>query len=152
LNYDPTKKQVEIMIRARDKEGRGGINQIEFLSVIEEQRKERNAGKGMREDALLKAFKVRWIQYSTKLCAQTFDKDGNGFITAGELSNAMLHRGEKMTAAEVNEMIKEFDVNEDGKLNYNGNAHFSVSIQYTYSLQNSLECCAAIKTNSIVFL
>jgi Ca2+-binding EF-hand superfamily protein len=56
----------------------------------------------------------------TRIYVQIFDKDGNGFITASELRNAMLNLGEKMTAAEVDEMIGDADVNADGKLNYEG--------------------------------
>ena len=41
---------------------------------------------------------------------QVFDKDGNGFISAAELRHVMTNLGEKLTDEEVDEMIREADV------------------------------------------
>jgi len=49
---------------------------------------------------------------------RTFDKDGNGFISASELRHVMANLGEKMTDEEVDEMIKEADLDGDGQINY----------------------------------
>ena len=49
------------------------------------------------EEELKEAFKV-------------FDKDGNGFISASELRHVMTNLGEKLTDEEVDEMIREADV------------------------------------------
>ena len=53
------------------------------------------------EEELREAFKV-------------FDKDGNGFISAAELRHVMTNLGEKLSDAEVDEMIKEADPDSDG--------------------------------------
>ena len=53
-------------------------------------------------------------------CSQVFDVDGNGFITAGELRRVMTGIGEALTDAEVNEMLRAADTNNDGKINYEG--------------------------------
>merc|ERR1711865_641239 len=50
---------------------------------------------------LIEAFKV-------------FDRDGNGFISAAELRHVMTNLGEKLTDEEVDEMIREADV--DGQV------------------------------------
>ncbi len=47
-----------------------------------------------------------------------FDKDGNGFISAAELRHIMTNLGEKLTDEEVDEMIREADVDGDGQINY----------------------------------
>jgi calmodulin len=47
-----------------------------------------------------------------------FDKDGNGFISAIELRHVMTNLGEKLTDEEVDEMIREADVDGDGQINY----------------------------------
>ncbi|KAG2328045.1 hypothetical protein Bca52824_010773 [Brassica carinata] len=57
------------------------------------------------EEELKEAFRV-------------FDKDQNGFISAAELRHVMTNLGEKLTDEEVDEMIREADVDGDGQINY----------------------------------
>lgn len=58
-----------------------------------------------------------------------FDKDNNGYITADELKVAMENLNEKLTDDDVNEMIREADLNNDGKVNYEGNyKSFNITI------------------------
>jgi len=51
---------------------------------------------------------------------RTFDSDGDGFITATELHNVMKNLGENFTEEEINNMVKEGDLDGDGHLNYEG--------------------------------
>ncbi len=57
------------------------------------------------EDEILEAFKL-------------FDKDGNGFISAAELRHVMTNLGEVITDEEVDELIREADIDGDGQINY----------------------------------
>ena len=51
---------------------------------------------------------------------RVFDKDGNGFIDKQELKEVMGALGEQLTDKEVNKMMKEADLDGDGKVNYEG--------------------------------
>jgi calmodulin len=55
------------------------------------------------EELLIEAFKV-------------FDKDGNGFITSHELRNIMIQLEEDLTPEEIEEMVREADINNDGQI------------------------------------
>ena len=82
--------------------GNGTIDFPEFLQMMAKKMKE-----GDSEEELREAFKV-------------FDKDGNGFISAAELRHVMINLGEKLTDEEVDEMIREADIDGDGQVNYEG--------------------------------
>ena len=49
-----------------------------------------------------------------------FDKDGDGYITKDELRKVMSLLNEKLTDAELDEMITEADEDGDGRVNYEG--------------------------------
>ena len=49
-----------------------------------------------------------------------FDKDGNGLISAHELRQIMMNLGEKLTDEELDEMMREADLNGDGQIDYEG--------------------------------
>ena len=51
---------------------------------------------------------------------QVFDKDGNGYISASELRHVLTNLGEKLSEEEVDEMMKEADIDEDGQIKYEG--------------------------------
>ena len=51
---------------------------------------------------------------------RVFDKNGDGFISADELRIVMTSLGERLTDAEVDDMLKEADTNNDGKIDYSG--------------------------------
>ena len=47
-----------------------------------------------------------------------FDKDKDGKISGKELSNAMVSMGQNPTEEEINEMVREVDLNQDGKIDF----------------------------------
>lgn len=55
---------------------------------------------------------------STTLMFRVFDRDGDGFITATELSDGMTTLGEAMTDEQVDDMIREADADGDGQIDY----------------------------------
>ena len=54
-----------------------------------------------------------------KMAFTMFDKDKNGYIERDELKQMMSKLGEKLTDGEVDEMMKEADPDNDGRVNYN---------------------------------
>ena len=60
-----------------------------------------------KEEEIREAFRV-------------FDRDGTGMISAAELRHVMTNIGEKLSDQEVDEMIREIDVDRDGQINYDG--------------------------------
>ena len=66
---------------------------------------------------------------------RVFDKDGNGFISAAELRHVMTNLGEKLTDEEVDEMIREADIDGDGQVNYEG-----CTAESTFTIISKLNC------------
>jgi len=100
LGQNPTEAELQDMINEVDADGNGTIDFPEFLSLMAKKMKDTDS-----EEELKEAFKV-------------FDKDGNGYISAAELRHVMTNLGEKLTDEEVDEMIREADVDGDGQVNY----------------------------------
>ncbi|XP_042400122.1 calmodulin-like isoform X2 [Zingiber officinale] len=98
LGLRPTKDELQEMISEVDADGSGAIEFEEFLNLMVRKMKESDS-----EEELKEAFKV-------------FDKDQNGFISKNE--NVMMSLGEKLTDEEVDQMIKEADLDGDGQVNY----------------------------------
>lgn len=78
----------------------GTIDFPEFLTMMARKMKDTDSEEEIRE-----AFRV-------------FDKDGNGFISAAELRHIMTNLGEKLPDVEVDEMLREADIDGDGQVNY----------------------------------
>lgn len=82
--------------------GSGTIDFPEFLTMMARKMRDSDTEEELRE-----AFRV-------------FDKDENGYISAAELHHVMTNLGEKLTEEEVDEMIREADIDGDGQVNYEG--------------------------------
>jgi calmodulin len=67
---------------------------------------------------------------SIRAAFKIFDRDGNGLIDGKELKFAMQNLGEKLTDKELQDMMREADVDGDGKINYEG--EFSVGQLVTW--------------------
>lgn len=73
-----------------------------FLELVARKVKEMDSEEELRE-----AFKA-------------FDRNGDDIIDAFELRQAMLNLGEKLTDAEIDEMIRAADKDGDGQVHYEG--------------------------------
>jgi len=52
---------------------------------------------------------------------RVFDKGGDGFICTSELRQVLVNLGESLSDDELEAMLREADVNGDGRVDYNGN-------------------------------
>jgi len=120
LGQNPTEAELQDMINEVDADGNGTIDFPEFLTMMARKMRDTDS-----EEEIKEAFKV-------------FDKDGNGYISAAELRHVMTNLGssavvcffgaqlfpcvlgEKLSDVEVDEMIREADIDGDGQINYDG--------------------------------
>ncbi|XP_030668324.1 calmodulin-like [Nomascus leucogenys] len=100
LRQHPTEAELQDMTYEVDADSNGRVGFPE--SVTMRARKMKDAGS---EEEMREAFRV-------------FDKDGNGYTSAPELRHAMRNLGEKLTDEEVDEMIREADIDGDSQVNY----------------------------------
>ncbi|TVU04132.1 hypothetical protein EJB05_50296, partial [Eragrostis curvula] len=101
----PSSEELGEMIRDADADGNGTIEFAEFLSLMARKTAKDGADAADADEELREAFKV-------------FDKDQNGYISATELRHVMINLGEKLTDEEVEQMIREADLDGDGQVNY----------------------------------
>ena len=100
LDQSPTEAELQVMINEVDADDNGTIDFPEFLTMMARKMKDADSEEEIRE-----AFTA-------------FEKDANGFISVAQLRHLMTNVGEKLTDAEVDEMVRELDVDGDGKVNY----------------------------------
>ncbi|KAG8843282.1 hypothetical protein FRB91_003479 [Serendipita sp. 411] len=108
LGQNLTEAEIREMINEVDSDGNGTIDFPEFLTMMT--RKEKDP-----EEEFKEIFKV-------------FDKDGNGYISGPELKNVMLNLGEKMSDQEIEDLIRDVDIDGDGQINYQDT--FSVCVDH----------------------
>ncbi|KAF9345907.1 hypothetical protein BGX34_004370, partial [Mortierella sp. NVP85] len=92
LGQNPTDSELQDMINEVDADGNGIIDFPEFLTMMARKMRDTDS-----EEEIKEAFKV-------------FDKDGNGYISPAELRHVMTNLGEKLTDGELDQMIREADV------------------------------------------
>ncbi|CAH3176449.1 unnamed protein product, partial [Porites evermanni] len=102
LGQNPTDAELQDMVNELDTNGNGKIEFDEFLPMMCRKMKEVYLAEVLRE-----TFKI-------------FDKDGNGYINASELKELMEKLGEKLSDEQIEKMIAEADLDEDGKVSYKG--------------------------------
>ena len=94
---DITPAELNEMMREVDDNENGTIQFVEFLTMM--------ARKHEKEARILKAFSY-------------FDKENTGFISTVDLRNIMKRHAEILTSDQIDDMVYEADIDEDGYINY----------------------------------
>ncbi|XP_078591012.1 uncharacterized protein LOC144870558 isoform X2 [Branchiostoma floridae x Branchiostoma japonicum] len=93
---DEEKKERRDWVKLIDTNEDGAVSVEEFIAMMERSR---------MMDSTLELFKF-------------FDKDGSGFLTKEEIRQAMKELGSEQSDGELDVMMKEYDTDGDGKINY----------------------------------
>jgi len=101
LGQNPTQSEINDIINEFDADENGTIDFTEFLTLMEKKLKQAET----EDDEIREAFRV-------------FDKNGDGYISAAELRHVMTNLGEKLTEDQVDEMIREADLDNDGQIDW----------------------------------
>ena len=100
LGQNPSEEELKQLIREVDLNGDGTIDFKEFLCLMVKKMDDSDIDQELQD-----AFKF-------------FDGDKDGYITSRELRNAMNNLGDEYTPEEAEEMIKEGDLDNDGKISF----------------------------------
>ena len=86
--------------------GNGKIEYKEFKAFMQEEMR-KSEEPAEQEKAIRMAFRV-------------FDQNGDGYIDVEELKHAMKNLGEPLTDKELQDMMKEADIDRNNKIDYEG--------------------------------
>ena len=100
LGVKPQEKDVKEILKQVDKDGKGNIGFTEFLELMHDKMDDYDP-----ESQMMETFRI-------------FDKDGTGFVSKNDLKEVMHFLGEDLNADELDEVIKDWDEDGDGQLNY----------------------------------
>ncbi|KAM1026377.1 hypothetical protein ACFX2C_039396 [Malus domestica] len=103
LGLKPSGDQIHVLLANMDANGNGSVEFDELVSAILPDMNEEIL---VNQEQLLEVFR-------------SFDRDGNGYITAAELAGSMAKMGQPLTYKELTEMIKEADMDGDGVISFN---------------------------------
>ena len=101
LGQNPNKLTLTKMINDVDMDGSGTIDFSEFLGLMIISMKDADS-----KEELIEAFVA-------------FDKKGNEYITSYELRDVLNHLGEDLIPEDVEDLMKEADVDGDGQEDFN---------------------------------
>ncbi|KAI4340178.1 hypothetical protein MLD38_025041 [Melastoma candidum] len=103
IGLKPSGDQVHVLLANMDSNGNGLVEFDELVKVMMPDMKEEVL---VNQRQLLEVFR-------------SFDRDGNGYITAVELAGTMAKLGQPLTYNELKEMINEADADGDGVISFN---------------------------------
>eukprot|EP00906_Rhabdomonas_costata_P016358 RCo023460 len=101
LGQNPTESEIQTMIREVDADNNGSIEFPEFITLMSR-----------------KMHDTEDTEEEIKAAFDFFDEDHDQCVSAAELRRVMNNLGEKISEEEAEEMIREADVDNDGKVGW----------------------------------
>lgn len=101
MGQTPSDEEAQEMMQNMDKDGNGTVEFEEFLEMMSK----RGSSDETVEAEMKEAFEI-------------FDKDKNGYITRDELQDVMKSLGEELSQEQLDEMMRECDLNGDNKVSF----------------------------------
>ena len=102
LGQEASPEELAALIKIADTDGSGDIDFLEFVVLVAHKMKSDNDS-DQQSEAIKAAFRM-------------FDQNNSGSIDSNEMKRVMLNLGEPIKLAEVNEVIKTFDLDGDGQI------------------------------------
>lgn len=114
LGYDPSESEMESVYEHLDVFGHGTVSFPHFLTLMankfsKEDTDSKGEQKNGEDEELLKEMKEAF---------KVFDGDGNGFISQAELKHSLHKMGERLSDEEIEDMMKEADLDGDGQISF----------------------------------
>ncbi|GMP83094.1 hypothetical protein CsSME_00037144 [Camellia sinensis var. sinensis] len=103
IGLKPNGDQLHVLLANMDSNGNGSIEFDELVKAILPDMSEEVL---INQEQLMEVFR-------------SFDRDGNGYITAAELAGQMAKMGHPLSYRELSEMMTEADTNGDGVISFN---------------------------------
>uniref|UniRef100_A0A915JNL5 EF-hand domain-containing protein n=1 Tax=Romanomermis culicivorax TaxID=13658 RepID=A0A915JNL5_ROMCU len=103
LNVKTSKENLDSLMRSLDSDNRGYLDYSQFVTLVDNTRK----------------FTIDYKR-RMEMAFNTFDKNGDGYISLEELNCTMKSLGEILSSAELDQMMQFADLNKDGKINAEG--------------------------------
>lgn len=105
LGLKPSGDQLHALLASIDANSNGKIEFDELVSALLPDYASAPEDLFINQEQLLEVFR-------------SFDRDGNGFISAAELAGSMAKMGHPLTYRELSEMMREADTNGDGVISF----------------------------------
>ncbi|XP_035737330.1 probable calcium-binding protein CML22 isoform X1 [Vespa mandarinia] len=124
-------EELNTMLQEIDIDGDGTVSFEEFVEIVSNIGDENSgtlADQDQEEQELRDAFRV-------------FDKRNRGYITASDLRVVLQCLGENLSEEEIEDMIKEVDVDGDGRIDFYGKFLFSSSLTYLSNIATVRSFC-----------
>ncbi|XP_040049023.1 troponin C, slow skeletal and cardiac muscles isoform X1 [Gasterosteus aculeatus] len=119
LGQNPTPEELQEMIDEVDEDGSGTVDFDEFLVMMVRCMKEESKGKS--EEELAELFRMFDKGYHTR--------NGDGYIDLEELKTMLESTGEAITEDDIEELMKDGDKNNDGKIDYDEFLEFMKGVE-----------------------